>query len=77
MCIYFRGAGEQRQNFEGNRGTNLKTIFGNRVHKKTVFLIFGEQASLFQGNKGTGTPPPWEDLTIVENIAIARTRWTC
>ena len=62
--IYFRGTGEQRSNFEGNRGT--KTILGNRKHKKTNFrflgnrgtsqFISGEQANLFQGNKGTGTP---------------------
>ena len=28
--IYFRGTGEQRPNFEGNRET--KTILGNREH---------------------------------------------
>ena len=28
-------SGEQRLNYEGNRGT--KTIFGNREHKKTDF----------------------------------------
>ena len=51
--IYFRGT---RQNFEGNRGT-LKTILGNREHKKTYFDFWGtvEQAKLFQGNNGTGT----------------------
>ena len=54
--IYFRGTGEQRPNFEGNRGT--KTILGNREHNKTNFQFLGnrEQANLFQGNKGTGTP---------------------
>ena len=41
--IYFRGTGEQRPNFEGNRGT--KTILGNREHKKTNFQ--------FLGNRGT------------------------
>ena len=62
--IYFRGTGEQRSNFEGNRGT--KTILGNREHKKTNFRFFGtgEQANLFQGNKGTGTP--WEGLICNE-----------
>ena len=55
--IYFRGTGEQRPNFEGNRGT--KTILGNREHKKIFdFWGTGEQVNLFQGNKGTGTPPP-------------------
>ena len=59
--IYFRGTGEQRPNFEGNRGT--KTMLGNREHEKTNFRFWktGEQANLFQGNKGTGTP--WEGLT--------------
>ena len=33
--IYFRETGEQRLNFEGNRGT--KAILGNRIHKKTNF----------------------------------------
>ena len=41
--IYLRGTGEQRPNFEGNRGT--KTILGNREHKKTNFR--------FLGNRGT------------------------
>ena len=55
--IYFRGTGEQRPNFEGNRGT--KAILGNREHRKQIFNFWGtgEQANLFQGNKGTGTPP--------------------
>ena len=57
-CIYFSGTGEQRPNFERNRGT--KTIFGNRKHKKAYLQFWGtgEQANLFQENKGTGTPPP-------------------
>ena len=41
--IYFRGTGEQRPNFEGNRRT--KTILRNREHKKTNFR--------FLGNRGT------------------------
>ena len=32
--IYFRGRGEQRPSFEGNKGT--KTIVGNREHKKST-----------------------------------------
>ena len=36
-------SGEQRSNFEGNRGTNI--ILGNREHKKTNFR--------FWGNRGT------------------------
>ena len=42
--IYFRGTGEQRPNFEGNRGT--MTIFENREHTKTNFRALG--------NRGTG-----------------------
>ena len=34
--IYFRRTGEQRPNFEGNRGTII-TILGDREHKKTHF----------------------------------------
>ena len=52
----FRGTGEQRPNFERHKG--IKTILGNREHKKTKFAFWrpGEQTNLFQGNKGTGTP---------------------
>ena len=32
--IYFRGRGEQRPSFEGNKGT--KTIVENREHKKST-----------------------------------------
>ena len=48
---------EQTPNFEENRET--KTIFWNRVHKKTIFRFWGtgEQVNSFQGNKGRGTPP--------------------
>ena len=58
--IYFRGTGEQRSNFEGNRRT--KTILGTGNIRKQIFDFkgTGEQANLFQGNKGTGTP--WEGL---------------
>ena len=52
--IYFRGTGEQRPNFEGNRGT--KTILGNIRKQIFDFLGTGEEANLFQGNKGKGTP---------------------
>ena len=41
--IYFRGTGEQRPNFEGNRGT--KTILGNREHKKTNFRFLGNRGA--------------------------------
>ena len=51
--IYFRGTGEQRSNFEGNRGT--KTILGNREHKKINFRFLGNRGtsqfiSVEQGN---------------------------
>ena len=41
--IHFMGTGEQRQNFEGNRGT--KTILGNREHKKTNFRLLGNRGT--------------------------------
>ena len=51
--------GEQRPNFEGNRGTNKKYLGTGNIRKQIFdFLGTGEQANLFQGNKGTGTPPP-------------------
>ena len=55
-------SGEQRSNFEGNRGT--KTIWGTGNIRKQMFDFWGtgEQANLLQGNKGTGTPPSWEGL---------------
>ena len=58
--------GEQRPNFEGNRGT--KTILGNKQFFD--FWGTGEQANLFQGNKGTGTHPlggpQYQSLTILK-----------
>ena len=65
--IYFRGTGEQRSNFEGNRGT--KTILGNREHKKTNFRFLGNrETSQFiseeQGNRYP--PPPWRASVIHE-----------
>ena len=59
--VYFRGTGEQRPNFEGNRET--KTILGNREHKKTNFRFWGNRGiSQFisgeQGNSNPSTPPP-------------------
>ena len=36
-------SGEQRSNFEGNRGT--KTILGNRAHKKINFRFFGNRGT--------------------------------
>ena len=51
--------GEERPNFEGNRGS--KTILGNREHKNNfLFSWEQEQVNLFQGNIGTGT------LTIIK-----------
>ena len=62
-------SGEQRPNFEGDRGT--KTIWGTGNIRKQIFdfwektshFISGGQwnrypaAILFPGNNGTGTPP--------------------
>ena len=47
--IYFRETGEQRLNFDVNRGT--KTI-GERI----FFFIFGEQANLFRGTREKVSP---------------------
>ena len=55
--IYFRGTGEQRPNFEGNRET--KTILGNREHKKTNFRILGNRGTsqFISGEQGNRYPP--------------------
>ena len=54
--IYFRGTGEQRPNFEGNRGR--KTIFGNREHKKTNRFFGNRGTSQFiSGEQGNRYPP--------------------
>ena len=54
--IYFRGTGEQRSNFEGNRGT--KTILGNREHKKTKFRFLGNRGTsqFISGEQGNRYP---------------------
>ena len=56
--IYFRETGEQRPNFEGNRGT--KTILGNREHKKTNFRFLGNMGTsqFISGEQGNKYPPP-------------------
>ena len=59
-------SGEQRPNFEGNRGT--KTILGNREHKKTNFRFLGNRGTsqFISGEQGNRypppPPPPWEGL---------------
>ena len=61
MDIYFRGTGEQRPNFEGNRGT--KTILGNREHKKAIFRFLGNRGtSEFLSGEQGNRYPPWEGL---------------
>ena len=54
--IYFRGTGEQRPNFEGNKGT--KTILGNREHKKTNFPFLGNRGTsqFISGEQGNRYP---------------------
>ena len=54
----FRGTGEQRSNFEGNRGT--KTILGNMKHKKTNFRFLGNRGTsqFISGEQGNRYPPP-------------------
>ena len=54
-------SGEQRPNFEGNRGT--KTILGNREHKKTIFFFWGgggnRGTSQFISGEQRNSNPPW------------------
>ena len=59
----FQGTGEQRLNFEGNRGT--KTILGNREHKKTNFRFLGNMGTnqFISGEQGNRYPP-WQGLII-------------
>ena len=54
--FYFGGTGEQRPNFEGNRGT--KTILGNREHKKTNFRFLGNwgTSQFISGEQGNRNP---------------------
>ena len=54
--IYFRGTGEQRSNFEGNRGT--KTILGNMERRKTNFRILGNMGTsqIISGEQGNRYP---------------------
>ena len=49
--------GEQRPNFEGNRGT--KTILGNREQKKTNFRFLGNRGTseFISGEQGNMYPP--------------------
>ena len=59
--IYFRGTGEQRPNFEGNRGT--KTILKNREYKETNFRFLGNRGtSQFISGEQGNRYPPWEGL---------------
>ena len=53
---YFRGTGEQMQNFEENWGKRQYRGTGNIRKQIFDFWGTGEQANLFQGNKVTGTP---------------------
>ena len=64
--IYFRETGEQRPNFEGNRGT--KTILGNREHKKknSIFGEHGNKPIYFRGTREQ--VPPHGRASKVRNI---------
>ena len=55
--IYFMETGEQRPNFEGNRGTRI--ILGNREHKKTKFQFWGNRGTsqFISGDQGNRYPP--------------------
>ena len=58
-------SGEQRPNFEGNRGTKKKYLGTGNIRKQIFdFLGTGEQANLFQGNRYP-PPPPWEGLSDI------------
>ena len=50
-------SGEQRPNFEGNRG--IKTILGNWEHKKTNFRFLGNRGTsqVISGEQGNRYPP--------------------
>ena len=43
--IYFRGTGEQRPNFEGNRGTGEQRQYWGTGNIENKFLILGEQGN--------------------------------
>ena len=62
--IYFRGTGEQRPNFEGNRGT--KSILGNREHKKTNFHFLGNRGTsqFISREQGNRYPPGRASLFV-------------
>ena len=64
--IYFRGTGEQRPNFEGNRGT--KTILGNREHKKITFQFWGNwgTSQFISGEQGNRYPPGRASEVVLE-----------
>ena len=53
--IYFKGTGEQRPNFEGNRGR--KTILGNI--RKQIFVFLGNRGTsqFISGEQGNRYPP--------------------
>ena len=69
--ISFRGTGDQRPNFEGNREKRQYWGTGNIRTQIFDFWGTGEQANLFQGNKGTGTPPPpWEGRNSIRSCNI-------
>ena len=57
-------SGEQRPNFEGNRGT--KTILGNREHKKTNFRFLGNRGTsqFISGEQGNRYPPGRASLIL-------------
>ena len=70
--ISFRGTGDQRPNFEGNR--EKKKILGNREHKKTNFRFLGnrETSQFISGEQGNRypPPPPWEGLNSIRSCNI-------
>ena len=60
--------GEQRPNFEGNRGS--KTILGNREHKKQIFVFLGTGTSQFISGEHRNRYPlggPHYNQNTIEN----------
>ena len=54
--VYFRGTWQQSPNVQGNSG--IKSILGNREHKKTNVRFWGNMPIYFRGTREQVPPPP-------------------
>ena len=54
--IYFRGIGEHRPHFEGNRGS--KTVLGTGNIRKQIFEFLGQWNNFISRKYGNKYPPP-------------------